>query len=89
MLRPDFYVEATSYTVLNKPKSDGLYLDGIAFDRSTIERVHKGMEAADKPVRIDIHMSNAGGCHDPGWQSPTLNYAQHFSHADSLWFGEG
>ena len=47
------------------------------------------MEAADKPVRIDIHMSNAGGCHDPGWQSPTLNYAQHFSHADSLWFGEG
>ena len=54
-----------------------------------LRRVRKGMEAADKPVRIDIHMSNAGGCHDPGWQSPTLNYAQHFSHADSLWFGEG
>ena len=47
------------------------------------------MEAAQKPIRIDVHMSNAGACHDPGWQSPTLNYMQHFSMADSLWFGEG
>ena len=42
----NFYVEAVHFTLLESPQSDGLYLDGIAFDRSTIERVRKGMELA-------------------------------------------
>lgn len=65
------------------------YLDGIAFDRTTIERVRKGMEAAKSSVRIDIHQSNGGGCKNGGWGSPALKYMQHFAFADSLWFGEG
>lgn len=85
----NFYVSAVNHLVVTEPKVDGLYLDGIAFDRTTLERVRKGMEAANKPVRIDIHMSNAGGCQSPGWRSPALGYMQHFSFADSLWFGEG
>ena len=84
----NFYVSAVNYLVVTG-QVDGCYLDGIAFDRSTLERVRKGMEAANKPVRIDIHMSNAGGCQSPGWRSPALGYMQHFSFADSLWFGEG
>jgi hypothetical protein len=85
----NFYVSAVNHLVVTAPKVDGVYLDGIAFDRTTLERVRKGMEAAGKPVRIDIHMSNAGGCQTPGWRSPALGYMQHFSFADSLWFGEG
>ena len=63
--------------------------DGIAFDRTTLERVRKGMELAKSSVRIDIHQSNDGGCKDGGWGSPALKYMQHFAFADSLWFGEG
>ena len=85
----NFYVSAVNHLVVTEPQVDGVYLDGIAFDRTTLERVRKGMEAASKPVRIDIHMSNAGGCQSPGWRSPALGYMQHFSFADSLWFGEG
>jgi hypothetical protein len=85
----NFYVEAVHFTLLESPQSDGLYLDGIAFDRSTIERVRKGMELAKDSVRIDIHQSNSGSCKNGGWGSPALKYMQHFAFADSLWFGEG
>ena len=64
-------------------------LDGIAFDRVTMERVRKGMEHANPDVRIDIHSSNSGGCHTGGWGSPALQYMQHFPWVDSTWFGEG
>jgi hypothetical protein len=52
--------------------------------------MRKGMEAAKgDDVRIDIHSNNGGGCHRSGWGSPSLQYMQHFSFADSTWFGEG
>ena len=79
----DFYVEAVHYTLLESPGSDGLYLDGIAFDRTTLERVRKGMELAKSSVRVDIHQSNAGGCKNGGYGSPALKYMQHFAFAVS------
>ena len=86
----NWYVEGVHYSVSEWPGSDGLYCDGIAFDRGTLERVRKSMEAAKgDDVRIDLHASNGGGCDSGGWGSPALQYAQHLSWVDSLWFGEG
>jgi hypothetical protein len=86
----NFYVEAVQYTVKESPGTDGLFLDGIGFDRTTIERVRKAMEAVKgEEVRIDIHQSNGALCKGGGWGSPALSYMQHFAFADSLWFGEG
>lgn len=88
----NWYVEGVHYSVASWPLSSGLYLDGIAFDRGTLQRVRKGMEAADSTgggeVRIDLHSSNGGGCRQPGFGSPALQYMQHLSFVDSLWFGE-
>jgi hypothetical protein len=116
----NFYVKAVQHVVADSPHADGLYLDGIAFERTTMERVRKAMEAAavarrrrasglyggtsdggggdsdgnfdsdgDGDIRVDIHMDNGGGCKSPGWRVPALQFMQHFSYADSLWFGEG
>ena len=93
----NWYVEGVSYSVAEWPRSSGLYLDGIAFDRSTMQRVRKAMEAAAaarpggtaSDVRVDLHSSNGGGCRHPGYGSPALQYMQHLSFVDSLWFGEG
>ena len=91
------YVEGVSYSVSEWPRSSGLYLDGIAYDRETMQRVRKAMEAAAaarpngdaSDVRVDLHQSNGGGCRRPGYGSPALQYMQHLSFVDSLWFGEG
>jgi hypothetical protein len=93
----NWYVEGVHYSVAEWPRSSGLYLDGIAYDRKTMQRVRKGMEAAAaaRPgggagdVRVDLHSSNGGGCAHPGYGSPSLQYMQHLSFVDSLWFGEG
>jgi hypothetical protein len=77
------------------PLSSGLYCDGIAFDRHTMQRVRKGMEAAAaarpggdaSDVRVDLHSGNGGGCKHPGYGSPALQNMQHLSFVDSLWFG--
>ena len=66
--------------------------DGIALDRSTMERVRKVMEIADnKPdgVRIDVHMDNMAACFGSSWLSPAQDFMLHFSFVDSLWMGEG
>ena len=85
----NFYVEAVNHMINDFPKADGLYLDGIAFERTTLRRVRRGMEAAKTDIRVDIHDSNGGGCRGPGWGVPALQFMQHFAFADSLWFGEG
>ena len=55
-----WYVEGTGFTVSDAPRSDMVYLDGIVFDRLTMERVRKAMEAAaerrgqPRPVLVDM-----------------------------------
>ncbi|MBE7057072.1 MAG: hypothetical protein E7388_06515 [Ruminococcaceae bacterium] len=67
---------------------DGLYLDGIGYDRRIMKRVRRIMEAAGKKCDIDIH---SGNDHDVDWGyfSPGNEYLEHFAYADSLWLGEG
>ena len=84
----NFYVEANRF-LLESPGTDGVYLDAVAFDRTTMERIRKNMERRKENVRVDIHRSGGWYCHGPGYGTPALRYMQHFAWADSLWFGEG
>lgn len=68
---------------------DGIYLDGIGYDRHITRRVRRIMNAA-KPsgCDIDIHCGNE---HNPiyGGGISACIYMEHFAYADSIWNGEG
>ena len=73
---------------------DGLYLDGIAYDRTTMKRCRKVMDAAkDKQpgsegALIDIHSGN-NFSPQYGMVSPALQYMMLLPYMDSTMFGEG
>ena len=74
-----------------EPKIDGLYLDGVAYDRTTMRRVRAVLEraCAGRPAcEIDFHSGNtlASPMRKP---SPALAIMQHMPYMDSLWLGEG
>ena len=70
-------------------RPDGIYLDGIGYDRHIMRRVRRIMIAA-KPETydIDIHIGNEN---NPVYGSiiSTSCYMEHYAYADSLWIGEG
>ena len=86
----NFYVEAAQCTMNGAMQnSSGLYLDGIGFERTTMERVKKAMELAKADVRIDFHQAAPDAdCVSGGWASPALASMQHLAWIDSLWFAE-
>ena len=43
--------------------TDGVYLDAVAFERTTMERIRKNMERTKDNVRVDIHRSGGWYCH--------------------------
>lgn len=66
---------------------DGLYLDDVAFDRTTMKRVRKVLERyRDRPV-IDLHSANQFNERD-GFSSSTNLYLELFPYLDRLWLGE-
>ena len=83
----NYYVEGLDWLVRNVG-IDGLYLDDIAFDRKTMKRVRKVLDAAaprraDRPAlrqpvqparRLRVNSANL--------------YMEHFPYIDRLWFGE-
>lgn len=70
---------------------DGLYLDGIGFDREVMKRVRRVMKRVHPDSRIDHH---SGDNWSPPWlaepplSSPANEYMEHFPYLDTLWFGE-
>ena len=74
-----------------EPKIDGLYLDGVAYDRTTMRRVRAVLEraCAGRPAcEIDFHSGNTLA--SPMRKvSPALAIMQHMPYMDSLWLGEG
>ena len=67
---------------------DGIYYDGINFDRRSFRRVRKVLDRASEGKKfaplIDIHTG------DQGVSSPSaVSYLSHFPYADSAWNGEG
>lgn len=83
----NYYLEGLAYLVKNVGL-DGLYLDGIGYDREIMKRVRKVMDRARPGCLIDFHSGNEFGF--AGLRiSPANKYMEHFPYIDSLWFGEG
>jgi len=82
----NYYLEGLKW-LIEKVGIDGVYLDGIGYDREIMKRFRKVMERAKPGALIDFHSGNTfyAGC---GWSSPACVYLEHFPYVDSIWFGE-
>ncbi|MFC8130345.1 glycoside hydrolase domain-containing protein [Streptomyces sp. NPDC057302] len=67
---------------------DGLYLDDVAYDRTTMKRVRKVLSATgDEPPLVDLHSCNQFREPD-GFASSANLYAELLPYVDRLWLGE-
>lgn len=82
----NYYVEGMRYIMMNAGV-DGLYLDGIGYDREIMKRIRRVMKEINPESRINFHSGNEYDFMD--WHiSPANKYMEHFPYIDSLWFGE-
>ena len=83
----NYYVEGLSWLIRNAGV-DGLYLDGVGYDREIMKRVRKTMQRARPGCLIDFH---SGNNYHPeyGLNNPANQYMELFPYIDSLWLGEG
>ncbi|MFH1743681.1 MAG: glycoside hydrolase domain-containing protein, partial [bacterium] len=83
----NYYLEGLAW-LLRNVKIDGLYLDGIGYDREIMKRVRKVLDRERPGSLIDFHSGN--NFHPQYGLSNCANqYMEHFPYIDSLWFGEG
>jgi len=82
----NFYVEGLRWLVENVG-IDGLYLDDVAFDHTTMKRVRKVLLRGHPGAMIDLHSANQFNPRD-GFASSANLYLEHFPYIDRLWFGE-
>jgi hypothetical protein len=82
----NFYVEGLDWLVRNVG-IDGLYIDDVAFDRTTMKRVRKTLDRHRPNALIDLHSANQYNQRDGFVNSANL-YLEHFPYLDRLWFGE-
>jgi len=66
---------------------DGLYIDDVAFDRTTMKRVRKILDRSRPGALIDLHSANQYNPRD-GFASSANLYLEHFPYINRLWFGE-
>jgi hypothetical protein len=83
----NFYVAGLDWLV-RRAGIDGLYLDGIGYDRQIMKRVRKVLKRARPDTLISFH---SGNNFDPryGLNSPAVQYLEHLPYCDNIWFGEG
>ncbi len=82
----NYYVEGLRWLAKNVG-IDGLYIDDVAFDRTTMKRVRKVLARNRPGVLIDLHSANQYNPRD-GYASSANLYMEHFPYLDRLWFGE-
>lgn len=83
----NYYLEGLSWLIRNVG-IDGLYLDGIGYDREIMKRVRKVMQRQGRGCLIDFHSGN--NFHpEYGLNNCANQYLELFPCIDSLWFGEG
>jgi Glycoside hydrolase 123, N-terminal domain len=82
----NFYVEGLDWLVQHVG-IDGLYIDDVAFDRITMERVRKVLDRGRPGALIDLHSANQYNPRD-GYASSANLYLEHFPFLNRLWFGE-
>jgi len=85
----NYYVEGLR-RLMENAGVDGLYLDGIGYDRGIMQRVARVMRRLNPRSRINFH---AGDEWSPPWDcgrhlSPANKYMEHLPYISSLWFGE-
>ncbi len=61
---------------------DGIYMDDVSFDRTTVKRIRKILNRYHDGALIDLHSNT--------WYSvgPANQYTEFFPYVDRLWFGE-
>ena len=82
----NYYVEGLAWLV-RRVGIDGLYIDDVAFDRTTMKRVRKVLDRGRPGALIDLHSANQFNVRD-GFASSANLYLEHFPFIDRLWFGE-
>lgn len=83
----NYYLEGLAWLMRNVG-IDGLYLDGIGYDREIMKRVRRTMDSSRPGSLIDFHSGNEFYFNDLRI-SPACKYMEHLPYIDSLWFGEG
>ncbi|MCX5771974.1 MAG: DUF6067 family protein [Candidatus Hydrogenedentes bacterium] len=83
----NYYLEGLRWLFENV-EIDGLYLDGIGYNREIMKRVRKVMQRSRPGSLIDFH---SGNNFDPnyGLNNCANQYLEHLPYVDSIWFGEG
>lgn len=82
----NFYVEGLDWLAKHED-IDGIYLDDIAFDRITMQRIRRVL-VHDRPhPLIDLHSANQYDKND-GYASSANLYLENLPYIDRLWFGE-
>lgn len=82
----NFYVEGLNWLVQNVG-IDGLYIDDLAIDRTTMKRIRKVLENGCEEPRIDLHSANQFNDKD-GFINSACLYMEHMPYLDRLWLGE-
>lgn len=83
----NYYLEGLAW-LLGHVEIDGLYLDGIGYNREIMKRVRKVMDRMRPGSLMDFHSGNDFTFNDRR-VSPACLYMEHFPYVNSLWFGEG
>ena len=81
----NYYVEGLNWLVDNVG-IDGVYIDDLAFDRTTMKRIRRVVDKRPDPF-IDLHSANQFNYND-GFVNSAFLYLEHFPYLDRLWFGE-
>ena len=82
----NYYVEGLNWLVKNVG-IDGIYIDDVAFDRTTMKRVRKVLDRNRPAALIDLHSANQFNPRD-GFANSANLYLEHFPYLSRLWFGE-
>ncbi|MFC2139349.1 glycoside hydrolase domain-containing protein [Bacteroidota bacterium] len=82
----NYYVEGMNWLVQNVG-IDGIYIDDVAFDRTTMKRIKRVLTKDNHPGIIDLHSANQYNERD-GYINSAMLYMEHFPYINRLWFGE-
>jgi hypothetical protein len=82
----NYYMEGLDWLVKNVG-IDGLYIDDLAFDRTSMKRVRKILTRTNPSAMIDLHSANQFNPSD-GFANSANLYLEHFPYLDRIWFGE-
>ena len=82
----NYYVEGINW-LARQMEIDGIYIDDLAFDRTTMKRVRRVLDRHRDGALIDLHSANQFNEKD-GYANSMNLYMEHLPYLDRVWFGE-